>query len=119
TAGGLVIFESTLALLDHHEAHHWLLLLRNQKSIVVPFAQSDELLNEMLQLQHLPPLDLPPDLQVQTIQPPPKPRLRIRTPGKDEFRPERLRADLSFDYVGTLVRQQPDPPQPVCQQNHK
>src|SRR5213075_276015 len=50
TAGGLVIFDSTLSLLDHHDAHHWLLLLRTQKSIVVPFAQSDQLLHEMLQL---------------------------------------------------------------------
>ena len=119
TAGGLVIFDSTLALLNHHDAHHWLLMLRNQKSIVVPFAQSDELLNEMLALPHLPPLDLPPELQVQTIQPAPKPRLRIRTPGKDEFRPERLRAELSFDYDGRLVRQQPDPPKTVFQPQQK
>src|SRR5207237_8101434 len=54
-----------------------------------------------------------------TIQPPPKPRLRIRTPGKDEFRPERLRADVSFDYDGKLVRQQPDPPKTVFQPNQK
>jgi hypothetical protein len=119
TAGGLVIFDNTLALLDHHDAHHWLLLLRNQKSITVPFAQSDELLNEMLQLAHLPPLDLPAELQVETIQPPPKPRLRIRTPGKDEFRPERLRAELSFDYDGKFVRHQPDPPKTVFQPHQK
>ncbi len=115
TAGGLVIFDTTLALLDHHDAHHWLLLLRHQKTIVVPFAQSDELLNEMLGLSHLPPLDLPPELQVETIKPTPKPRLRIRTPGRDEFRPERLRAELTFDYDGKIVRHEIDPTKTVFQ----
>jgi superfamily II DNA or RNA helicase len=119
SAGGLVIFDKTLALLDHHDAHHWLLLLRNQKSIVVPFAQSDELLHEMLQLAHLPPLDLPPELQVETVQPRPRPRLRIRTPGRDEFRPERLRGELSFDYDDKIVRHESDPPKTVFQQQRR
>lgn len=119
SAGGLVIFDNTLALLDHHDAHHWLVLLRNQKSITVPFAQSDELLNEMLQLSHLPPLDLPAELAVATVQPAPQPRLRIRSAGKDEFRPERLRAELSFDYDGKIVRQELEPPKTVFQSQQK
>src|SRR6185436_6676870 len=48
-----------------------------------------------------------------------RPRLRIRTPGKDEFRPERLRAELSFDYDGKLVRHEADPPKTVFQAHPK
>src|SRR5207245_8878318 len=35
--------------------------------------------------------------------------------GRDEFRPERLRAELSFDYDGKIVRHECDPPKTVYQ----
>ena len=101
--GGLVFFPGTVARLDDGGAGQWITLLRQQRSILVPFAQAEELLKEMLTLPRLPQMDLPDELQVQTVRATPRPHLRVRAPGKDEFRPERLRAELSFEYDGMMV----------------
>lgn len=103
-AGGLVFFDDKAALLEDGGAYQWMLLLRQQKTIVVPFAQGDELLTEMLSIPNLPRLDLPDNLRVETVRVEPTPHLRIRSPGRDEFRPERLRAELAADYAGKLIR---------------
>ena len=101
--GGVVFCKDTAAALDDRGDLAWAMLLRQQRTMTVPFAQAEELLSELLSMPNLPRLELPDDLRVQEVHAAPKPRLRVRAPRAEELRPQRLRADLSFDYDGTIV----------------
>ena len=103
--GGILVMGQMAGVWEDAGAFAWVSLFRSAKTIQVPVAQSAELLSEMLTLSRLPRMDLPAQLQVDTVQSRPKPYLRVREAGTDEFRPERLRAELAFDYGGTLIRQ--------------
>ncbi len=112
-AGGIVFFSDRAALVDDPNAHRWVPLLRQGRAISVPVAQADELLRELFELPSLPHLDLPAELALQTIRQSPRPKLRVRTPRPDELRPERLRAELLFDYGGVTLHPADDPSRPV------
>ncbi|MFI5378411.1 MAG: SNF2-related protein [Tepidisphaerales bacterium] len=112
-AGGIVFFADRAAAVDDPGAHRWAPLLRQGRSIAVPVAQGDDLLKELFELPSLPRLDLPPELALETIRQSPRPKLKVRTSRPDELRPERLRAELLFDYGGVTLHQADDPSRPV------
>lgn len=102
-AGGVVVFEDRAAALDDFGADAWIAPLRSHRSITVPFAQAEELLADLLSMPRLPKLRLPPELSVEELRQAPRPQVRVRAPRSDEPRPDRLRAELLFDYMGTLI----------------
>jgi hypothetical protein len=98
-AHGLVIVAGQVARLQHFEAFPMLeFIRRGEHKISLAAAQADEMLGELLALSPLPKLDLPPELRVENITPPMKPRLRIKTPPKRQYdNDQKLIGELSFD----------------------
>jgi SNF2 family DNA or RNA helicase len=101
--GGVVFYADKAAAVEDHGQLVWLPILRQHRAITVPFSQANELLAELLSMPNLPNLDLPDDLRVEETRVSPRFVLRVRAPDRDEHRPERLRAELSFDYDGARV----------------
>lgn len=104
TEGGVIFFPGSAGRLEPGAPLPWIQLLRSQRSINVPIAQSTDLLGELLEMGQLPRLDLPEALRVETVTASPSPRLRVRAPAAGTLSPTRLRAELSFDYAGLVVR---------------
>ena len=73
----------------------------------VPLAQGGAFLDALLRLPRLPRLELPDELKYEEITSPPRPRLRIRA-APSHWGSQRLRAALSFDYDGAVVRMDRD-----------
>jgi superfamily II DNA or RNA helicase len=117
--GGLVFFSDTVAPVNDGGAIGWVPMLKHHRSITVPIPQGNELLGELFALPNVPRLDLPEELKVETVRVPPKPILHVRAPATEEFRPDRLRADLSFDYDGTIVREGDELTRVVFQSQHR
>jgi hypothetical protein len=102
-AGGLVIDRDRAARLDHQGAFQWISVLRVQGPLSAPLKQKDELLQELLQMPHLPRLELPEELRYEEVQLAPKPRLKVRAPAKHSWGPPRLEGELSFGYDDQIV----------------
>ena len=81
-------------------ASHWIACLRQQGPVLVPVAQCDEFLAELLRQPELPPLDLPEELRHEEVSLAPRPRLTVKP---DRWRPGQLQGELSFDYGGAIV----------------
>ena len=106
-AGGLVFTGERVARLDDGGAFPWLAHLRRHGSMRVPLAQGGAFLDALLRLPRLPRLDLPDELKYEEITAPPRPRLRVRA-APSHWGSQRLRAALSFDYDGAVVRMDRD-----------
>jgi superfamily II DNA or RNA helicase len=102
-AGGLVFTTERAARLEDFGAFAWLTLLRERPEIRVPLGEAERLLEEILRSPHLPRLDLPPELSVEEVRVSPRPRLRLSSQEKGGWEPERLTAELSFDYGGPVL----------------
>jgi superfamily II DNA or RNA helicase len=98
-ATGLLFTEERIALTTG-EGWEWIATLRRRGEIVVPFADASRMLQELLRLPRLPPLDLPAELKLQEHRPVPKPRVKVRAARADEAARNRLRLEVSFDYEG-------------------
>ncbi|MFN0108174.1 MAG: SNF2-related protein, partial [Blastocatellia bacterium] len=89
---------------DHGDAFPWVKLLQKHKTLHVPEDMRAEFLSELLSKPALPPLDLPTELQYETIQLTPRPRLKIKTPDKNNWTDrDELRGSLSFGYGQAIV----------------
>ena len=106
-AGGLVFAGERVARLDDGGAFPWLAHLRRHGSMRVPLAQGGAFLDALLRLPRLPRLELPDELKYEEITAPPRPRLRVRA-APSHWGSQRLRAALSFDYDGAVVRMDRD-----------
>jgi hypothetical protein len=99
TQGGLVFWADRVARLDDDKAFNWIAQLRTGSAVYVPLKHGKQLLEELLQLPHLPRVDLPPELYVNQIVGVPAPRLKIMGPNTKSWPPSsELRADLYFGY---------------------
>src|SRR5205823_4898146 len=96
--GGLVLFRDRLARFDHGGAFPWVLALRNDGELTIPKGHEDQALTTILAMPRVPRLALPDALRFEEIVAEPRPRVRILS-GVD-----RLRAELAFDYAGSVVR---------------
>jgi superfamily II DNA or RNA helicase len=103
TSGGLVFGTDWVAPLQDFDAFEWVLLFRRHGPLTVPIGQKEDLLKEMFRLPRLPKLDLPEELRFEEISPVPKPRLKVRAPDRRNLDPDRLIAELSFEYEGELI----------------
>ncbi len=103
TEGGLLFTHELIAPLDDSDAFPWIVTLREHPELSVPEAQADELLNELLTVSRIPPLQLPQELQHERVERPPQPRLRISRPKRNNGYGDRLHGELSFAYDGHIV----------------
>lgn len=100
---GLLFTREKAARFDAQGAFNWVALLRRQEMIVVPGAQRDELLAEILRSPHLPYLDLPEELSYEEVTVSPRPHLKIKEPEKSYWGPQKLRGELAFEYEGSII----------------
>ncbi|HMV81866.1 MAG TPA: SNF2-related protein [Blastocatellia bacterium] len=89
---------------DHGGAFAWVKLLQKHKTIQVAEEMSAEFLGELLSKPMLPPLDLPEELQFETVQIAPRPRLKVKPPDKNDWLDrEDLRGELAFGYGNAVI----------------
>ncbi len=81
-------------------AVHWIACLRQQGPVLIPAAQREEFLAELLRQPGLPALDLPEELRYEEVSRIPRPRLTAKP---NRWRPGQLQGELSFDYNGAVI----------------
>ncbi len=101
--GGVVVTQGAIAPLDDAEAFAWIVALREQQAIRVPIAQASELLEQMLSLPRIAPMQLPSELSHERVEIRPTPRLTVKRLEKNHWNGDRLEALLSFDYGGQII----------------
>jgi superfamily II DNA or RNA helicase len=99
--GGVAFVNGTVARFEHFGAFDLVGAIRDGMKLTVPGEQGDDLLRTLFALPRLPKLDLPEELRVDEIAPPPKPRLKVRPP-RNQGHNERLAAEVTFDYAGQV-----------------
>ena len=105
TQGGLVITHGLVAPLAEDARFEWMAHLRKTGPIKAPEKDKDQLLATLLCAPGLPPLEVPEDLAYEEVILSPRPCLRVRSGDRYLDNGGRLRAELSFDYEGRLVRE--------------
>jgi superfamily II DNA or RNA helicase len=104
TRGGLVFEKDKVAPLDDSGTYDWIKLLIEQSVLRVPKDEANDLVVELNRMTRLPALALPPELEIKETQPPMRPRLRLRAPGRKPWgADDRLQGELSFDYEGKII----------------
>jgi superfamily II DNA or RNA helicase len=101
---GLLATRDRLARFDHFGAY--LLMAQmwsSEKPMSLAVAQADDLVGELMSMPALPKLDLPKELEIKTLHPTMRPRLKISPPSSRDPHDEKLRGELSFDYGGFVV----------------
>ncbi len=82
----------------------WVELLRREPPMAVPDGEEEELVDRLLDMPNIPSLELPEKLRLEEVRSEPVPTLLIHTPRGSRWQQERLRAEIQFDYAGTLIR---------------
>jgi superfamily II DNA or RNA helicase len=93
--GGLVFTSEQIAPLDDGDAFNWVSILRRIGTLLIPENQIGEFLTEVLGEAQPPRLDLPEELQYETVTATPRPCLIV----KAQTRGTRLRGRVRFDYA--------------------
>jgi hypothetical protein len=102
---GLVFTSESVGRLNAFGAFSWILFLRKQPSIAVPFSQKDKLLKKILESSRLPKCNLPDELHYEEIKVIPLPMLTIRTRKEKYWNREEviIYGKLSFNYEGRII----------------
>ena len=91
---------------NDHGAFAWVAVLRAPSPLSFAVEDSEVFLDELVSIPNRPRLELPAELQFETVAGAPQPRLLLK-PGKhNNWSSERLTAELSFDYDGSVVPHQ-------------
>ena len=101
--GGLAIDEDRIARMQDFGAREWVEQFGRGRTLPVPEADRQSLVDELLDMPALPRLELPDELRLEEIRVEPKPVLTVRAPQTKGFRGERLKASVEFDYDGVKV----------------
>jgi hypothetical protein len=105
-AGGLVFYNNRITRLNDHGAFAWVSVLRAPTALSFAVEDAEVFLDELVSIPNRPRLELPAELQFETVAGAPQPRLLLK-PGKhNNWSSERLTAELSFDYDGSVVPHQ-------------
>jgi superfamily II DNA or RNA helicase len=98
-ADGLLFTRTHAARVDVGNAFAWLVALHRSGSIVLPAEGRSDLIDALLATS--PRLgEAPDDLRIEIVEVEPRPRLVLRPV---RGRPDRLQAEVSFEYDGTIV----------------
>lgn len=102
---GVVIAHGWVSSLKADQPLEWLQTLQAHPEIQVPKDHAEELLEELIQLERRPQMEIPPELQVEQIHVPPRFRLRITKPKLSSWqrREEFLAVALHLDYDGSTI----------------
>jgi len=100
--GGFVLKDRTLSHLEDFGAYEWIELLRSHDQLRVPDGDEADFVDRLLDMPSMPRVELPEKLRLEEVTPEPKPILTMAAP-KGRWRYEKLRAEMSFDYDGTIV----------------
>jgi superfamily II DNA or RNA helicase len=103
TEGGLVFTRERAAPLESSVDFRWVALLRQAGGIEAPKHQVEQLLAALLEHPLGAPLEVPEELRYEELRAEAKPCLTIRSPLRNSWNSDRLRAQLSFDYGGFRV----------------
>ena len=101
--GGFVVRGHAIAKLEDFGAYEWIKLLRAREPIHVPDGEEAEFVDRLLDMPATPNLELPEKLRLEEYTPQLAPILTVHAP-RGRWRHEKLRAELDFDYEGTIVR---------------
>ena len=82
----------------------WAELLQRDPPLSVMDGEEEELVDRLLDMPNIPQLDLPEKLKLEEVRAVPIPQILIQTPRGPRWQQERLRAEVQFDYAGTLIR---------------
>ncbi len=82
----------------------WAELLRRNPPLSVADGEEAELVDRLLDMPNVPPLDLPENLKLEEVRVVPVPQILIHTPRGPRWQQERLRGEVQFDYSGTMIR---------------
>ncbi len=102
--GGLVCHDDRIARLEEFGDCDWVDLLLRDEPLTVPNGEEQELVDRLLDMPALPRLELPKELQLEEIHADAQPHLTVHAPGSARWQRERLRGEVHFDYLGTMVR---------------
>jgi superfamily II DNA or RNA helicase len=99
---GLVLFRDALARLEIPPSDFgWIVGLRRQGSVEVPYQDRGRLLELLHGLPRWPDIDLPSGLRPETVVGVPQGHLQVKSPSAHAFNADhQLRADVCFDYGG-------------------
>ena len=101
--GGFVLRGRSIAHLEDFGAYEWIQLLQSENPLQVPDGDEADFVDQLLDMPATPRLELPEQLRLEEITPEPQPLLTVTAP-QGRWRHERLRAEVSFNYGGTIVR---------------
>jgi superfamily II DNA or RNA helicase len=96
---GLLVTTDCVARLLNDTPFEYISALRSKGPITAPEKEQDEFLAVLLCSPHLPPLELPVELQYEEVAAQAQPHLKISRP-RTQYGTERLRTELSFAYQG-------------------
>lgn len=102
-AGGLIVQRGKICRLVEFGVFEWVPILLAEDALTIPEEDEDAWVENLFSLSTLPRLELPEKLRLEEVQGDPKPHLRIQTPKGRRWHPDRIRGELYFDYLGTLV----------------
>ena len=102
--GLLALGTGRLARFDDAGVPLWVARLRQEKEMVFPDPQQQDLmLGKILGETRIPPAELVEGLALREVAAPPRPALTLRTPRQNWGGPERLLGELAFEYDKALV----------------
>jgi superfamily II DNA or RNA helicase len=99
TDAGIFFTRERAMSYEHGDAFPWVKLLQKHKALHVPEEMRDEFIRELLAKPALPPLDLPKELQYETVRITPRAQLKVKPPDQSSWQDrDKLRGELSFAY---------------------
>ena len=102
-SGGFVLHGRALARLEDFGDYEWIKLLIGNNRISVPMGEESAFVDRLLDMPSMPELEIPEELRLTEYNPEAKPVLTVTAP-RGRWKHEKLRAEVCFDYEGTLVR---------------
>lgn len=102
--GGFALHGRKIGRLHDYDAFGWIDLAQSDGSLDVPRDQGAELIDRLLDMPRLPPLELPEELRLEETTAVPVPHLTLFTPRGIRWQHERLSGEVGFEYAGSLVR---------------
>ncbi len=103
--GGLFVTNEKICRLVDYQAFEWIRTIQTDGPLFVKEGEQEELIDRLLDQPVLPRLELPEELQLEEVHIDPVPSLSVHTPAAGmSWMPDRLEADVEFDYEGVVVR---------------
>ncbi len=101
--GGLVFTDEKISQLEDFGAFEWVNLFQAPEPVEISQENEQDLIDQLFDIPSLPRLDLPDQLRLEEIECEPVPRLTIRAPQRTKWKQDRLKGEVHFEYMGTMV----------------